>query len=141
MHESISATNQGFELNIMRMEENGVPDFYELVIVANEDKIANDPDLIQRFVRGVTRGYQDAIADPQDAVNLLKQVRPEVDLAIERPGVELLAPLWATDNGVFGWQETSRWTDFANWMVESGRLASADGVGEAFDNQFVAAGP
>jgi len=141
VHESISATNQGFELNIMRMEENGVPDFYELVIVANEDKIANEPDIVQRFVRGVTRGYQDAIADPQDAVQLLKRLRPEVDLEIESPGVDLLAPLWATENGVFGWQEEDRWNDFANWMVESGRLSSADGVGEAFDNQFVAAGP
>ena len=125
----------------MRMEENGVPDFYELVIVANEDKIANEPDIVQRFVRGVTRGYQDAIADPQDAVQLLKQVRPEVELDIEIPGVDLLAPLWATENGVFGWQEEDRWTNFADWMVDSGRLSSADDISGAFDNQFVAAGP
>ena len=138
VHESISATNQGFELNIMRMEEHGVPDFYELVIVAHEDKIAQDPDLIQRFVQGVTRGYQDAIADPQDAVELLKRLRPEVDLDIERPGVELLAPLWASSAGVFGWQEESRWLDFAQWMVESGRLSSTEDALAAFDNSFVA---
>ena len=138
VHESISATNQGFELNIMRMEEHGVPDFYELVIVANEDKIANDRDLVQRFVRAVTRGYKDAIANPQDAVQLLKRIKPEVDLEIEIPGVDLLAPLWSTDNGVFGWQEESRWVDFAEWLVESGRLSSSDGATAAFDNSFVA---
>ncbi len=138
VHESISATNLGFELNIMRMEEHGVPDFYELVIVANEDKIANNPDLVARFVRGVTRGYQDAIADPQGAVELLKQLKPEVDLDIERPGVDLLAPLWATDNGVFGWQEESRWTGFADWLVDTGRLSSSAGATSAFDNSFVA---
>ena len=138
VHESISATNQGFELNIMRMEEHGVPDFYELVIVANEDKIANDPDLVQRFVRGVTRGYQDAMADPLDAVQLLKRVKPEVDLDIEIPGVELLAPLWSTENGVFGWQEEARWVNFAKWMQETGLLASAGDPTAAFDNSFVA---
>ena len=138
VHESISATNQGFELNIMRMEEHGVPDFYELVIVANEDKIAQEPGIVQRFVRGVTRGYQDAIADPQDAVELLKRLKPEVDLDIERPGVELLAPLWASSAGVFGWQEESRWLDFAQWMVASGRLSSTTDVQAAFDNTFVA---
>ena len=138
VHESISATNQGFELNIMRMEQNGVPDFYELVIVANEEKIAQDPDLVQSFVRGVTRGYQDAIADPQDAVQLLKRVKPEVDLAIEIPGVELLAPLWATDNGVFGWQEEARWKDFAEWLVDTGRLSASTDPMAAFDNSFVA---
>ena len=138
VHESISATNQGFELNIMRMEEHGVPDYYELVIVANEDKIANDPDLVQRFVRGVTRGYQDAIADPLDAVQLLKRLKPEVDLEIEIPGVALLAPLWASEEGPFGWQEERRWLEFAQWMVDSGRLSSTTDAASAFDNSFVA---
>lgn len=137
VHESISATNLGFELNIMRMEENGVPDFYELVIVASEDKIANDPEVVQKFVRAVTRGYQDAMADPLDAVALLKSVKPEVDLAIENPGVKLLAPLWATDNGVFGWQEQDRWQEFARWLVDSGRLSSAADATAAYDNSFV----
>ena len=137
VHESISATNLGFELNIMRMEENGVPDFYELVIVASEDKIANDSEVVQKFVRAVTRGYQDAIADPLDAVALLKSVKPETDLDIEIPGVKLLAPLWVTDNGVFGWQEQDRWVNFAQWMVESGRLSSATDATAAYDNSFV----
>jgi len=137
VHESISANNQGFDLNIMRMEENGVPDFYELVIVASEDKIANDPEIVQKFVKAVTKGYKDAIADPLDAVAVLKSVKPEIDLDIENPGVALLAPLWATDNGVFGWQEQARWDEFANWMVQSGRLSSADGASAAYDNSFV----
>ena len=138
VHESISATNQGFELNIMRMEENGVPDFYELVLVANEDTIAKDPDLVQGFVKATMRGYQDAMADPQAAVDLLKRLRPEVDLAIEKPGVDLLAPLWASSNGVFGWQEEARWLDFAKWMVSSGRLSESTDPMAAFDNSFVA---
>jgi putative hydroxymethylpyrimidine transport system substrate-binding protein len=137
VHESISANNQGFDLNIMRMEEHGVPDFYELVIVASEEKIADDPDVVQRFVKAVTRGYKDAIADPLDAVAVLKSVKPETDLEIENPGVALLAPLWATDNGVFGWQEQARWEEFAEWMVASGRLSSADDATKAYDNQFV----
>ncbi|MCI0847764.1 MAG: ABC transporter substrate-binding protein [Chloroflexi bacterium] len=137
VHESISATNLGFELNIMRMEENGVPDFYELVIVASEDKIANEPEVVQRFVRAVTRGYQDAIADPLDAVALLKSVKPETDLDIENPGVKLLAPLWTTDNGVFGWQEQDRWENFAQWMVDTGRLSSTTAAADAYDNSFV----
>lgn len=141
VHESISAENQGFPVNIMRLEHYGVPDFYELVMVANEEMIAENPDLVQRFVRGARRGYQDAIADPQGAVELLKEVRPEVDLAIESPGVELLAPLWEPDGGQgFGWQEEPRWVDYAQWMEESGLLddGSAASAVAAFDNSFVA---
>ncbi|MDA0733374.1 MAG: ABC transporter substrate-binding protein [Chloroflexi bacterium] len=139
VHESISAVNQGFPVNIMRLEEHGVPDFYELVMVANEDMIAENPDLIQRFVRGVRRGYQDAIDDPRGAVQLLKDVRPEVDLTIENPGVDLLAPLWEPDGGQgFGWQEEARWVDYAQWMEESGLLDGGLDATAAFDNSFVA---
>jgi len=114
-----------------------VPDFYELVIVASEEKIADDPDVVQRFVKAVTKGYKDAVADPLDAVAVLKAVKPETDLEIENPGVALLAPLWETDNGVFGWQEDSRWSEFAEWMVEKGRLESTEGISDAYDNSFV----
>ena len=139
VHESISATNQGYELNIMRMEDYGVPDFYELVMMASEDTIAKDPDLVQRFVRGAQRGYEDAMKDPQAAVELLKRVRPEVDLSIESPGVDLLAPLWHPDGGqVFGWQEQSRWTGFADWMQQNGLLGGSVDANRAYDNSFVA---
>jgi putative hydroxymethylpyrimidine transport system substrate-binding protein len=137
VHESISAINQGFDLNIMRMEQHGVPDFYELVLVANEEKITRDPDLVRGFVRASMRGYQDAIADPQAAVDLLKRLRPEVDLDIEKPGVDLLAPLWSSSTGVFGWQEEDRWVSFAKWMHENGLLASEGDALAAFDNSFV----
>ena len=141
VHESISATNQGFELNIMRMEENGVPDFYELVIVASEAKISEDPEVVQKFVNGVTKGYKDAMSDPIGAVALLKRLKPETDLDIENPGVKLLAPLWSTPNGAFGWQEQSKWEGFTEWMVESDRLGcdsvNACNVSSAYDNRFV----
>ena len=140
VHESISAVNQGFPVNIMRMEQHGVPDFYELVLVTNEEKIKENPEMVERFVRAVTRGYQDAIDNPQGAVELLKRVRPEVDLAIESPGVDMLAPLWDTDQGVFGWQDEARWVEFAAWMDEAGLLSGTGDVDAAFDNSFVAAG-
>ncbi|MCH8282703.1 MAG: ABC transporter substrate-binding protein [Chloroflexi bacterium] len=139
VHESISAINQGFPVNIMRMEQHGVPDFYELVLVTTEDKIANDPEQVQKFVRATARGYQDAIADPQAAVQLLKRVRPEVDLAIEMPGVDLLAPLWTASQGGFGWQEEARWVEFAKWMKETGQLTEDADPKAAFDNSFIAA--
>jgi putative hydroxymethylpyrimidine transport system substrate-binding protein len=139
VHESISAENQGFPVNIMRMEQHGVPDFYELVMVTNEAKIAESPELVQGFVRAAMRGYEDAIADPQGAVELLARVKPEVDLSIERPGVDLLAPLWEPVEGKnFGWQEESRWTEFANWMQENGLLSAEVDPKAAFNNSFVA---
>ncbi len=137
VHESISAENQGFPVNIMRMEEWGVPDFYEIVLVTSEEMITEQPDVVQRFVRAAMRGYREAVADPQGAIDLLAQAAPEIDVRIERPGVELLSPLWIEGDLEFGWQTESKWVDFAAWMVERGLLSGDVGAQEAFTNRFV----
>jgi putative hydroxymethylpyrimidine transport system substrate-binding protein len=138
-HESFLIENQGHPVNIMRMEQWGVPDFYELVVVASEDKLKNNPDVAQRFVRALVRGYRDAAADPGAAVDtLLKGTREEIDEAIERPGVQVIAPLWKGDESV-GWQTAERWTKFADWMHTNGLVDAPIDGNKAFTNEFVQA--
>ena len=136
-HESILLENEGYPVNIMRMEEWGVPDYYELVLVVSEDAIKNRADVVERFVRAIRRGYEEAISDPQAGVDvLLKGTKEEVDEAVERPGADLLAPVWRTDTARFGEQDAARWASFTRWMQENG-LLSADVKGDdAFTNQF-----
>lgn len=135
--ESISTENQGFPVNIMRAEKYGVPDYYELALVTNEEKISKNKDLVQRFVRATKKGYEDAIADPQAAVQIMKKLKPEVDLAVDSKGVDLLAPLWIPENKIFGWQEEKRWVDFAKWMKENDLISKDLDVKAAFNNSFV----
>lgn len=136
-HESILVENQGHPVHIMRMEEWGVPDYYELVLVTHEGMIKNKPEVITRFLRAVRRGYEDAVQNPQAGVDiLLKGTRAEVDEKIERPGATLLAPLWKTDKVPFGTQEATKWESFTQWMQASGLLASQVKAADAFTNRF-----
>ena len=136
-HESFVMENRGYPVEILRMEEWGVPDFYELVLVTSEDTLKKRPDVVQRFVRAVVRGYQDAAADPAAAVEvLLRRTGDEVDPAIERPGIKVIAPLWK--NGVpVGWQTADRWREFAGWMNANGLLKNPVDWEKAFTNEFV----
>jgi putative hydroxymethylpyrimidine transport system substrate-binding protein len=120
------------------MEEYGVPDYYELVIVTSQDKIADDSDLVQRFVHAVRHGYQDAIADPEGAIDILAAAVPETDEAIERPGVRLLSQLWSGGGLEYGWQTAEKWTAFSNWMVGEGLLTDPADPNTLFTNRFVA---
>ena len=137
VYEAVSAENKGFPVNVMRLEQNGIPDYYELLVVANEKTISEDKDLIGRFVRAVRRGYEDAISDPVAAIKIMKKINPEADLNLEIPSVKLLAPLWVPENKIFGWQEEKRWIDYANWMKENGLISKDLDVKDAFDNSFV----
>ena len=138
-HESIAIENQGHSVEIMRMEEWGVPSYYELVLVTNEEMLDKDPRTVRRFVRAFLRGYEDAASDPQGAIDALVRAHPEIDQDIDRPGVDLLAPLWQIDVPTIGWQEQARWVDFTGWMQSNGLLDGLVDPLEAFTNEYVEA--
>ena len=137
-HESIVMELLGFSVNVLRMEEWGVPDFYELVLVASEDTVSEDPDVVQRFLRATAKGFADAIADPQGAVDILVDANPETDKALETQGIDLLAPMWTEGAPTFGWQTQDRWQSLARWMKEKGLLKEDVNEDEAFTSEFLA---
>ncbi len=139
-HESILIELQGQPVNIMRMEEWGVPDYYELLLITNENTIAKNDDLVRRFVKAFSRGYEAAMLDPQGSITTLLQANPEVvQEDLERKGVDLLAPLWKDGVPVFGWQDGARWVSFSDWMKERNLIRQDLKPIDAFNNEFVMA--
>ncbi len=136
-HESILLENQGHPVNIMRMDEWGVPAYYELVLVTSEDMIDSNPKVIERFVRAIKKGYADAISDPQAGVDILvKANKDEIDEGIDRPGADLLVSAWKTADADFGQQDSARWESFVKWMQEAGLLTGELKSSEAFSNEY-----
>lgn len=122
-HESIVAGQQGTPVGYLRVEEWGVPDYYELIVVTGEDYANQHPETVSALLGAIQRGYQDAIADPEGAITILKAASEDVDVAVEQKGIELLIPLW-TDNGAipFGTQTAERWQAYGDWLKEQGLL-------------------
>ena len=137
-HETIMAENEGFPVNIMRMEQWGVPDYYELVLVASDEMVTDNKDLIERMIRAISKGYNDAVSDPKAGIdNLIKSTNGEIDQAIEYPGAELLAPLWVDNTGKFGTQTEEKWSVFSQWLFETGQITTVPETNSLFTNEFV----
>jgi len=117
------AEQQGNTVGYLRVEEWGVPDYYELIVVTGEDYANANPETVSALLGAIQRGYDDAIADPDGAIAILKAASEDVDVAVERKGIDLLIPLW-TDNGAvpFGTQTPERWRTYADWLKEQGLL-------------------
>ncbi len=138
-HESFQMEREGYEVNVMRVEDWGVPDFYELVLVASEETLERRRDVVERFVRAFRRGYEAAAADPQASVATLLEASPEsANEEVEGEGVELLAPLWTDGVPRFGWQEADRWESYTAWMKGRGLIREDLDAATAFTNEFVA---
>lgn len=133
-HETILAEQQGTPVRYLRVEEWGVPDYYELVLVAGDAVINESADLVKGLLRALQRGYADATANPAAALELLYAQNPDLDPVVEKEGIALLAPLW-TDSGAvpFGDQQPARWDSFGQWMIEQGLLESDVDIAAAYD--------
>ena len=124
-HETILAEREGYPVDILKVDDWGVPPYYELVLVASEATVRDQPDLVRRFLAAVSRGYEAAIADPAAALDALAAASPDLDRAVETEGLRLLVPVWTEGGVVFGTQTTARWDAYATWMAEH-QLIPAD---------------
>jgi putative hydroxymethylpyrimidine transport system substrate-binding protein len=137
-HESILIELEGKEVNIMRMEEWGVPDFYELIVTASETTIAERPEIVAGFVRAMRRGFEAAESDPQGAVDTLLAAHPDtVNEPLERRGVDLLQPIWGDGVPKIGWQDAARWSSFTSWMKSQDFIDANVDSSAAFTNEFI----
>ena len=137
VHESILAEEKGFPVNVMKVEDWGVPDYYELVLVASDSTINGSADVVRRFLRATAKGYQDALRNHANALDALVKASPETDRPMETKGIELLAPLWLDAGGAFGTQTPERWQRFADWMKQKGLLKPEVNPADAFTTQFL----
>ena len=121
-HEPIVAEQEGYATAMLRVDDWGVPRYYELVMAASEETVADRPDLVERFLRAVRRGYEDAIADPAAAIAALQAASPDLDVPVEEEGIALLVPVWTADGVPFGAQTAERWDAYAAWMADRGLI-------------------
>lgn len=139
-HESIVAEQQGTPVGYLRVEEWGVPDYYELVLITGDTYASQHPETVSALLGAIQRGYEDAIADPDGAIAILKAASEDVDVTVERKGIDLLIPLW-TDNGAvpFGTQTAERWQAYDDWLKEQGLLKDAVDIAKAFRTDLLPA--
>lgn len=132
-HETILAEREGYPVRYLRVEEWGVPDYYELVLVTGESILNDDEDMVRALLGALQRGYEDAIADPGAALDLLIAESPDLVRDVELEGLDLLTPLW-TENGAipFGQQTAERWDAFGAWLKEQDLLADDVDVAAAW---------
>jgi putative hydroxymethylpyrimidine transport system substrate-binding protein len=123
---------------IIRVEDAGVPAYDELVIVANEDRLEDDPELVRRFLAALGRGTRDLERDPGAALDALLGANPELDRELQREVIDVTRPLFQPpDDRPYGYHDPAQWERFAAWMGDNGLLAEEPDPGAAFTNELL----
>lgn len=138
--DGVEAKLRGIDLNVIYLNEYEKSlDYYTPVIVTNEPLIADDPELIKAFMRATSKGYEFAIAEPEQAADILISMEPDLDAELVKASQEWLSPHYQADASQWGIQEHDRWANYAQWMVEYDLLDHIPNIEDAFTNEFLPA--
>ena len=77
-YEAIQLRQEQRRANVIHVENAGVPDYDELVLVARENTIAKRTNVLRRFVQALGRGYEAVRQDPQAGVAALVRANPSL---------------------------------------------------------------
>lgn len=134
----IEAEVRGVPLNIVMMNDvQCIPDYYTPVIITSEKMIAEQPDLVRRFLAATSAGYRFAIDRPAEAAEILLQAAPELDAELVRRSQEYLATQYQADAPRWGEQKLEVWRAYAQWMAERNLIARMIEPEKAFTNEFL----
>ena len=138
VNESFVAAQQGQPVNVMQIQDWGVPAYYELLLVASDATVADRSDVVTKLLRAMRKGYADAAKDQTAALDALVAASPETNRAVETESLKQVVPLWTANGTVpFGTQTAERWQSYATWLRGQGILTKDVNINDAFTNDFV----
>lgn len=136
--EGVDLRERGLDPRVVPVDELGIPTYDELVLVANGERLRDDPEPIRAFIAALEQGTADAVADPEAAADAVvaagEGLDPELTLAeIE----ETLPRLEPPEGKPFGWMDAAAWSRFAHYLAAEGQLDPVPPVDELLTNELL----
>ncbi len=129
-HESILIELEGKEVNILKFQDWGIPEYHELVLVTSEDYLAKNEGIVMEFIKAFNQGFESSIKNNEAAMDSLVKAFPEVNIELEKRGIKLLSPLWEESRSS---KNLDSWNKFGDWMKSKGLINSDLDIAASFN--------
>ncbi len=135
-NEPVVLRSEGYPVDVIR-----VADYLQLVangLVANEQTIADDPDMVKAFIDALLHGISDTIANPDEAYEISKayvENLAEADQAVQSEVLAKSIKLWQTDH--IGYSQPAGWINMQDVLMDMGLLTETQDLDKAFTNDLL----
>jgi putative hydroxymethylpyrimidine transport system substrate-binding protein len=138
-YEAIQLRQERRRVNVIHMENVGVPAYDELVLVTRESTLASRTNALRRFVQALGRGYQAVRQNPAHGVAALVRANPSLQTRLQTASVNAtLSSFFASAGHPWGWQNPKQWTAYGEWMLDRHLISNPASVPGASTNQLLA---
>ena len=138
--EGVDLRLRGAAPTVLPVDRLGVPTYDELVLVAQRDRLEEDPEPIRLFIAALARGTASAIENPGPATAALLEANDGLDPRLTRAEVDATLPLLSRGEGrakPFGYMDPERWREFIGWMRDNGLISSLPSPGDVLSNDYL----
>ena len=137
--EGVDLAARGKHPRVVPVDRLGIPTYDELVLVADADRVADDPEPIRLFIAALERGTEAAARDPAGATQAILDAGDGLDPKLTRSEVERTLPLLLPneDGHPFGYMNGREWTDFAGFFADHGLISTRPGASELLTDELL----
>ena len=131
--------NLGFPVRLFDPEDFGVPTL-GLTYIVNQKLIADDSDLIERFLKATMKGFQFALDNEDETLDIVLKFAPNEDREHQRFMLrqELRDAVSSlTEANGLGWMTDAQWKTLHDELIEFQALSTPFDYRTAYDDQFL----
>jgi NitT/TauT family transport system substrate-binding protein len=136
INEVLAAKEKGFDVSVISPSDFGIS-LYADTLFTTEKMLKEKPALVRAFVEATVKGWNDAIAHPDEAAQITvkygSKLTPDHELAMMKASVPLLKP----DTQPVGYMTEAGWAALQNLLLEGGFLKAPLDLNKAYTAQFV----
>jgi len=136
-HEKLLLEKEGHPIRTLNPADYGVPDYYELVLVASEKGLKEKNDVYKKFIAAITKGQKFVADHPEEGLSILMKHEDKtspLEEDIETKSLEILLPLMDAKEKPFGYQDPETWEKAAQWLKTTKMINQEVNAKDAFIN-------
>ena len=107
------------------------------LIITSENLLKNKPDLIMKFMKATSMGFEYAIKNPEEAAKIFVSEVPELDLKLVLASAKFLAPLYKSDAKKWGYLNEKKFQNYSDWMKKVDVIKQIPNTKEYLNNSFL----
>jgi NitT/TauT family transport system substrate-binding protein len=136
INEVLAAKEKGFDVNIIDPSDYGV-DLYADTLFTTEAMIREKPDVVRHFVEATLKGWESAIAAPEEAAKITLKFGDKLTYGHELAMMKASVPLLKPDDKPVGFMDVAGWISMQELLVGAGFQKKPIDVAKAFTTEFL----
>ena len=112
-------------------------DYYTPVIISENEYLEENPETAKAFLEALSKGYEFAIENPEEAADILCDAVLELDKELVVASQKYLAKEYQAEAERWGYIDAERWNDFYKWVNSKKLIEGEVPLDTAFTNEYL----